>query len=267
MDNAKKMILVPPEYFNRMNESKPVIQTPAENIVDGSSLSQLSYVKTPTNDLDSEMNQILNKTNLNDREKWSQYYQILQRYFHQNKIQRQPVELSINETSTMGNTIPDRDIISTYPASMQKNAERLLNWIKRSNAHISWDENGIVKIKGYVINGSNIIDLIGDLMRPRKTANPPIGISTFIQTLRETNVPEELIGNKDRLQQVKRMDTRAGGPNMSDRTLKKRKIELTPSPILFPNLDDIHTPKQRADYLRSLKKNRKIKGGWETLSD
>lgn len=192
------MIMVPPEFFNRMNESKPPIPTSSENISSGPDMSSLPY---PTNNLDGDMNQVLNKTNLNDREKWSQYYQILQRYFHQNKVQRQPVQLSINETHEITNTLPTEDIVSAYPLTLQRNAERLLSWIKRSNAGISWDDRGIVKINGAVINGSNIVDLIGDLLRHRRTAIAPTGIGNFMQSLRETNVPEELIGNKDRWRQ------------------------------------------------------------------
>lgn len=135
--------MVPPKFFNRMNESKPLFFPSIENILDSSISSQLP---SSTNSLDSDMNQILNKTNLNDREKWSQYYQILQRYFHQNKNQRQPVQVSIDEIPLIGNTMADQNIVSTYPPTLRRNVEPLLNWIKRSNADINWDNQGVVKI-------------------------------------------------------------------------------------------------------------------------
>ena len=164
---------------------------------------QNPYSNSAINGLDGEMKQILDNANLNDREKWAQYYQILQRYFQHNKIQRQPVELDITDfAQSNGSNLSNQDIISTFPISMQKQAERLLNWIKRSNVNICWDEKGEVAVKDHTIRGSNIIDLIGDLIRYRKTAIPPTGYNPFIRALKETNIPEELIGNRERLKQM-----------------------------------------------------------------
>jgi len=235
MENAKKMVLVPPEFFHRMNESKAPIYPSTENISEASSFPQSSY---PTNNLDGDMNEIINKTNLNDREKWTEYYQILQRYFHQNKMQRQPVQLTINEGPVISNGMADQDIVTTYPPSLQKNAERLLGWIKRSNVNVSWDNQGVVKINGGLINGSNIIDLIGDLLRHRRTAIPPLGIETFIQVLRETNIPAELIGNKDRWRQYRVVQKNQIGhatPGSSRDTSQASTSQLTPSVQLPSN--------------------------------
>ena len=204
MDHTKKMILVPPEFFNRINEPRPIVPSLSDpTISQTEDTSQMLRIKSPMNDLDYEMNQILNETNLNDREKWVRYYQILQRYFQLGKIQRQPVELGFNGfTISDQNILSDENIVSTFPPTMQKQAERLLNWIKRSNSDISWDEKGEVTIKGVIITGSNIIDLIGDLLRYRKTVIPPTGQNVFIRALKETNIPEELIGNREHLKQM-----------------------------------------------------------------
>lgn len=267
MEHTKKMMLVPPEFFNRMNEPKQMVQ-PTISANSQSMITQMPYTKSPMNDLDSEMNHILNKTNLDDREKWSQYYQILQRYFHQNKIQRQPVQLDIEETAIIPSTIPVNEIIEAYPASIQKNAERLLNWIKRSNTNITWDDQGTVRINGITLNGSNITDIIGDLVRYRKTAISPTGIDTFMEALRVMNIPDELIGNRTRARQMRRGRIVNGNGNGNGyEPAKKMRFDLySPSTSQTPDFNPATNHRERVEYLKSLKRNRRIKGGWEPYS-
>lgn len=208
MEHTKKMVLVPPEFFNRMSMSNSAFTSVPQITNNDQSHPPTLYsnVKTPLTDMEYEMNNILHDQNLDERQKWNQYYQILQRFFHHAKSLRQPVELGVKDSNNNNdnnlNTLSDNDIISTFPLSMQKQAERLLNWIKRSNAKVEWDEKGEVTMKGYTISNSNIIDLIGDLLRHRKTAIPPVGYQGFIKVLKESNIPEELIGNKERAKQM-----------------------------------------------------------------
>ena len=169
MEHGKKMILVPQEFFNRINESRPSLpNTISTQLSTATDTAQVPYSNSAINGLDGEMKQILDDTNLNDREKWTQYYQILQRYFQHNKIQRQPVQLDITDFAQSNEkNLSNQDIISTFPISMQKQAERLLNWIKRSNVNICWDQKGEVAVKDHTIEGSNIICLLYTSPSPR----------------------------------------------------------------------------------------------------
>ena len=47
--------------------------------------------------------------------------------------------------------------------------------------------------------GSNLVDLVGDVLRNRKTVYPPMYSDAFLQLLADINVPEEFIWNKSRL--------------------------------------------------------------------
>jgi hypothetical protein len=49
---------------------------------------------------------------------------------------------------------------------------------------ISWNEKGELKYKGETVQGSNVVDLVNDVLRKRKYFNPQ-GWETFGEALRE----------------------------------------------------------------------------------
>lgn len=71
--------------------------------------------------------------------------------------------------------------------------------MKNSNGKIGWNKNGELTTSGVTLPGTNIVDLIGDVMRARKTVAAPPGIDQFARGLSEINVPREVVGNRNRL--------------------------------------------------------------------
>jgi hypothetical protein len=67
----------------------------------------------------------------------------------------------------------------------------------KSDPNIVWSEKGELKYKGETVRGSNVVDLVNNVLRKRKYFNPE-GRETFGEALRETNVPQILIGHEDR---------------------------------------------------------------------
>ena len=67
----------------------------------------------------------------------------------------------------------------------------------KSSPDISWNEKGELKYKGETVQGSNVEDLVNDVLHKRKYFNPQ-GWETFGEALREANVPQDLIGHEDR---------------------------------------------------------------------
>ena len=124
-----------------------------------------------------------------------QYNQILQRYMTMENIKKQPYELNIIEPSS--DIISDETVLNGIPKKNIKSAHALWNFIKR-NGKIKIAENGEVVVNGRKIYGSNIIDLVHDLSRDRKTNKPQNGIAEFAITLHDANVPLEYIVNKNR---------------------------------------------------------------------
>ena len=63
---------------------------------------------------------------------------------------------------------------------------------------MSWDEDGTVKLYGKPIQGSNIIDLVNDVVRQRK-GSEPTGWQLFAEGLRKLNIPQDVIGNRGKV--------------------------------------------------------------------
>jgi len=78
MANARKMILVDPTALERLK----TVPTPSLPHMQG---------------LDSEMESLLRRQDLNDYDKWAAYCQLLQRYLHKTQEEREPVSLRITE--------------------------------------------------------------------------------------------------------------------------------------------------------------------------
>lgn len=162
------MLIVSPEFVQRLKSG----ENAEKNI-----LSQL----------DDEMQKVL-KSKLTDHDKWAQYNQVLQRYLHFTNQARQPIKIPI-ETSS--NSLSTAVILSTLPKTFKKKAEVFLRLLTASN-DMSWDHKGTVTIKGEILPKSNIVDLVHDVLRPRKTINPP-GRLQFADFIKDLNVAHVLL--------------------------------------------------------------------------
>jgi len=145
--------------------------------------------------LDSEMMHTIQDANTPIDVKMIKYNQILQRYKFLQTDRDKPYRIETEENSeklaTMGN------ILDGIPKKHLPLAKSLTDFIsKQQNIHI--EDNGELTIDGTRIKNSNIIDIIHDLARDRKTHPAPVGIKHLTKALREANVPLEYIGNKNR---------------------------------------------------------------------
>ena len=106
---------------------------------------------------------------------------------------------------TMQTTIPassvdtiENDVIQSVPKTLQTQAKLLLSRLKQHPNTISWAPNGEVIIQGNRKSGTNIIDLVGGLLRTRKNVHPQ-NEHSFLKSLASLNLPEEFIRNKNQL--------------------------------------------------------------------
>jgi hypothetical protein len=102
---------------------------------------------------------------------------------------------------------------------MKAKVQLLLKKMK-SSPDISWNEKEELKYKGETVQGSNVVDLVNDVLSKRKYFNPQ-GWETFGEALREANVPHNLIGHEDRWRYI----------TQTKRTPRSRKQQQSPSPI------------------------------------
>ena len=150
--------------------------------------------------IDVEMMTILDRKDLDDRTKVTLYNQVLQRYnVLSDKHVKEPVRVvALNESGAgaraegaVGGSSSgiEADVVDTVPKTMQAKARRLMKHLKRD---ISWTARGELIHEGVTVAGSNVVDLVNDLLRKRKT--DPTGWQPFAQ-LHAINLPMELVGN------------------------------------------------------------------------
>ena len=61
---------------------------------------------------------------------------------------------------------------------------------------MSWKDDDTVQLYGKSIPGSNIIDLVIDVIRHRKGSDPT-SWQAFAEGLRDINSPQDVIGNRE----------------------------------------------------------------------
>ena len=112
----------------------------------------------------------------------------------------------------------EADVVDTVPNTMQGKARRLMERMKRN---ISWTARGELIHEGVPVAGSNVVDLVNDLLGKRKT--DPTGWQPFARQLRAMNLPMELVGNVAWRDYIRQATT----PAMTS-TPGRRQIPTTP---------------------------------------
>ena len=92
------------------------------------------------------------------------------------------------------------EIVATMPKSLHVKARLLATRLKKM---VDWNDRGELLHEGVAIPGSNITDLVHDLVRKRKTFDP-IGWRQLASQLRGSNIPMELVGNVARRQHIQK---------------------------------------------------------------
>ena len=136
--------------------------------------------------LDDDMKTILDRKDLDDGTKVTLYNQVLQRYtVLADKHVKEPIRVvTVNESVTgsgsgvepgpegavrVPSTGLEATVLDTVPKTMQAKARRLMEHLKR---YIAWTARGELIHEGVPVVGSNVVDLVNDLLRKRKT-DPP----------------------------------------------------------------------------------------------
>ena len=113
----------------------------------------------------------------------------------------------------------EADVVDTVPKTMQGKARRLMEHLKRD---IAWTARGELIHEGVPVAGSNVVDLVNDLLRKRKT--DPTGWQPFARQLRAMNLPMELVGNVARRDYIRQATT----PATTSTPGRRRRIPTTP---------------------------------------
>lgn len=150
--------------------------------------------------LDAEMKTILDRTDLDDYEKARAYSTTLEKYLDIKQQLSQPQQIPLVEKPqpAQQQLQASKNIdLSLFPKSYRSRAGNLLNHVQ-NNTDLSWNDRGEILVDGSPVVGSHIVDLVDDVIRVKKGKPEPVGSSPFVQKLQTSNVPQSLIGNKDR---------------------------------------------------------------------
>jgi len=178
MEHAKKMVLVEPRQIEKWRE------TPLDKVL---------------SKLDGQIYDILHR-DIADDEKAKLYSNSLSRYLNINKpsivTKFESTDKEEEETVKESEDVESM-VLETIPKKWKRQASRLLKHLK-GNPDVSWSDQGELVLKQTPIAKSHAVDLINDLLRRRTTIPAPVGWKQLANTLKEYNVPRELIGNEDR---------------------------------------------------------------------
>lgn len=223
MKYAKRMVLIPEEFMDMIERKESIHTAPLAK----------SMIR-----LDKKMDGILEDTLKATDDKVSQYSQNLQRFLDVQEKKRQfipTVKIHQESGSSTGtpfstNTIeqkkeekqtetveeeegkavektslPEHEILESVPKNSRTLAKSMINRLKANSEEISWNQKGEISINGHPIQGSNIIDLVNDQLRPRKKFNPK-GWEQFSESLEKINMPRYLMRNEKRRSHIAQLN-------------------------------------------------------------
>src|SRR5436190_962092 len=122
---AKKMILVPHDFMSKLGQQQRL---------------------EPSGDLDSEMKRMLDNSQLDDRDRWTQYQQMLQRYLRLKEQERQPLKVAVEESRDGVLSTLSKEVVDSVPVAYRRKAKLLLQRLEDSD-DIKWDSRGEVTIR------------------------------------------------------------------------------------------------------------------------
>ena len=147
-----------------------------------------------TASLQRDLSSVMVNEDLSEAEKSQLYGQTLHKFktAHQKALK----ETSLFSPSDPSSSKMNQLVIDSVPSTMKRKAQLLVSLLK-NNPNVSWEDDGTVKLYGKSIPGSNIIDLVNDVIRHRK-GSEPTGWQAFAEGLRDMNIPQDVIGNRER---------------------------------------------------------------------
>ena len=169
---------------------------------------------------DTDMSNILQRTDLGDDEKQKLYYANLERYLD---LWRQKDRPTLANPAVGKKELPNVTFEHLSGANRDR-ATALLDRLKAKPNLVSWDDTGQVKLEGETIPQTNISDLISDAVnsKPRKTFIPTGSKKFFNVLTNKMNVPKEIVRNEVRWNQM-------GEPSSEETTSSRTPMRATSS--------------------------------------
>lgn len=148
-----------------------------------------------TADIQQKIDKLLTDTNVTPQDKIQLFAEYMLQYnsfkdqatgvdtTNDGDIPKAPTYKAVKSETTK---VTDEAILGTIPNSMKGNVKKLLETLDK-NANVTWNANGVVSVNGKQIAGSNIVDIMNDAARGRKSKTPPLGWDTVANALKDNN--------------------------------------------------------------------------------
>ena len=190
MDHAKKMVLVPQEMAQQFSHSHHSAQQPTYQGLDN---------------LDTQMQTILRRSDIPLDEKAKLYQQALLGYITLHQKLNQPVAVTVQDASTAPSPVQDPQpqmawedkVVGGISKSLQGKGKRLVRLIQTEGGEVlRFNSKGELVKNGEVLPGTHALDLIKDILsRSRAGKTRPRGWTEFALALSHLNPPRDLIAD------------------------------------------------------------------------
>ena len=120
----------------------------------------------------------------------------------------------------------DAAVVDALPNSQKVNAKKLIQLLRsHGNNVVSWTPQGDVSIRGQRLQGVNIVDLVGDVVRTTPSKSMPPQREQFLNALAQVNIPETLVKNRMALEHYRAIkNDGAYQDNLESSTLNQDKL-------------------------------------------
>ena len=218
MSSIKKMVLVDPSQWESAAGLPNILPqpTPQPPLPDP--------LATSLSSLDQTMQAILQNTSGGDDYTKAQIYsQALQRYLRQaDQYRERPLgKVTLKEVESVADDNPEKDVSyiksllrATLPESFIRGGTTLADTLANLPG-VSWDDKLQLIVDGKTVENSNIVGLLSDLSRKKKTSKPPKGMDELLGVFKARNIPKSLIINEARRSSL------TGIPNVAPATSRK----------------------------------------------
>ena len=256
MKFTKRMVLVPEEFMKMLEHKEALMTTPETK----------KMIR-----LEKQMDGILGDTSESEDKKVSQHNQNLQQFLDVNEKKRDFIptvkiyqenpsppevlasassssssdnQVQTNPTDEKQSSLSENEILESIPKSSRSLAQSMINRLKANRDQLTWNNKGEMVVDGTPVSGSNIIDLINDQLKSRKTFNPT-GWKTFTESLDKINMPKYLMRNEKRRNYLSLLNNQET-PSLIE---EGRKYTFPPTPPTTPR-----TSKTRSSRLSKTKR-------------
>lgn len=188
-----------------MKHIQKMVLVPQEMLIDKHENTQKLGLAKQLEEFTTELTKILNSTHANPEEQFKIYTQLFTRFLNMDTEMKQPIKVLLQqepektaEPANLDMPFDWNNLLNGIPKNKRSKAAMFINEVKK-NKNLNVNENGELVVNGENFVGSNIVDIIHDFMRQRKTMKPVHGSIELAKVLAQSNIPHVYIGNPDRL--------------------------------------------------------------------